>query len=747
MLVPTIASSPVATDSEGQVAHAAAPVDDALAFLGEESAGPRRRAGPQPAVAPKPGAAAVAAEQMPTKNQPAAPPVADAVSVPGLSDRSSQRGHPHRSKKKKKGLPSWLITTIAALSVAAVVGIGLSVYISSQIKPRSSAGTSASANDSKKAGKTDAKSKYPLLAIDWPENQRAGAELFVNDEKREIPLTGPIEIPLPPSKEQYHFRLQRRGFRPKVFARASGKDDQGYTVSQWEAVTQGLDWPQDIEAAKKTAAADHKNVLVVFDASDSKESRFASNRFIEAVALRKEFRERAGKAYVSVYIDNPQEAEAQGRVDNADRNRKLTEAFGITVFPTVVVADPQGRPFGILEGYKINGINAFLEILGEWQADSKTLFDLLAKTDKGAADPDLARKALDFLEMNKLERFYADAVNKLTARLPTSEEHAVTKEWADHWKQSFWRAAQNPDEAKRIVGEFDQWKKTRTFKDPDMGAVLHLAAASILARLGPELRKEAAEKCKEGLAFKPHDPYLRSLLEQFSLALSGKSGVIPVGSGTGFCIAEGNYVLTNYHVIEGAKEIKVHLNGDQERHPAKLIADSETDDMALLKIDLPAGEKLVPMPLAETSVAIGEDVCALGFPSVMSQNSTLTFTKGVVSTVPDPRDEDGFIATDCRVNPGNSGGPLCNFSGNIAGMVTAKSHISSREDSYGLVIPADRLRKFLMEKLPRESRELPPPLARTTNLKADEIGKRVALSVVYIENLQEMRVLRQDPQQ
>jgi S1-C subfamily serine protease len=78
-----------------------------------------------------------------------------------------------------------------------------------------------------------------------------------------------------------------------------------------------------------------------------------------------------------------------------------------------------------------------------------------------------------------------------------------------------------------------------------------------------------------------------------------------------------------------------------------LIADDEAGDMALLKIELPAARKLVPIPLSETGVKIGEDVCALGFPGVMSESITLTLTKGVVSTLPAPDDDDGYIATDC----------------------------------------------------------------------------------------------------
>ena len=233
--------------------------------------------------------------------------------------------------------------------------------------------------------------------------------------------------------------------------------------------SKGIDWEQDFDAAKKTAAGEHKNVLILFDASDAKESSFASSRFAEAVAKRKEFRERADKEYVCVYIDNPENAEAQGKVENADRNRKLTEKFRITVFPTVVVTDPQGRPFGIMEGYKINGINAFLELMDKWAADGKSLFDLLAKIDampKGSANADLVGKVLDFLEMNKLDRFYRDTIKDLTARLPKGEGRPVTKELAEMWMQRFERATRNPDEVKKVVEEFDQWKKTQDLQRP-----------------------------------------------------------------------------------------------------------------------------------------------------------------------------------------------------------------------------------------------------------------------------------------
>ncbi len=743
---PAVAISSSDTTSGDQDADPAPPADDGLSFLADEMDGPRHRP------ATKLRAVPAVVEQASAEDESIDAVAGDAVSIPSLAARSPKtKGappslFPHPSKKKKKDLPAWLIPTIAAVGAAAFLAIGAAIYLTffmaSKSKPGSvstaGSSTASGSKDSGKPGKVEP--KVPVLSIDWPENQRVGASLFVNDDKREIDLKGPILIPLPPSSTQYRFRLERRGFQPKKFARASQQDDQGYTVSEWEPVLQGIDWEQDFEAAKKTAATHNKNVLLLFDASDSKESSFASSRFAESVALRKEFRERAEKEYVCVYIDNPQKADSQGRVENADRNQEFTKKFRIEVFPTVVVTDPKGRPFGIMEDYKINGINAFLELMDKWDADGKSLLDLLARIDalpKESPNSDLVGKALDFLEMSKLDRFYGHTIKKLTARLPKGEGRPVTKEAYEYWMRTLDRATRNPDQAKKVVDEFDQWKKNRIFKNHDMGAALHLAAAFVLNQLGPDHRKEAAQKVKEGLAFEPRDPRTRGLLEQFNQALTGERGEMPRGSGTGFCIAEGNYVLTNHHVINGAKKINVHLNGEKEKYSAKLIADNEAGDMALLKIDLPAAKKLTPIPLMASDVKIGEDVCALGFPGVLSQNITLTLTKGIVSTLPgSPEDNDGFIATDCKVNPGNSGGPLCSFFGGIAGMVTAKSHNTSSEDSYGLVIPVARLHKFLTENLPADARRPPPNRAKTANLKLSDLAEKFAPSVVYIENLQ-----------
>ena len=303
-----------------------------------------------------------------------------------------------------------------------------------------------------------------------------------------------------------------------------------------------IDWEQDFEEAKKTAASEHKNVFIFFDASDAKESSYASGRFKEAVAKRDEFRKRADKEFVCVYIDNPKNAEAQDEVKDANRNGKLTEKFGIKVFPTVVVTDPKGRPFGFLEGYKINGINPFLALMDKWAADGKQLFALLAKFDampKESPNADLAGEVLDFLEMSKLDRFYAHTIKKAIACLPKGEGRPVTKELAEIWMRRLAMAARNPDEAKKVIDEFDQWKKTRTFKDREMGARLaprrglNPGAARPPQRGRPEVQRRSGPSTAQ-----PHGAVLSRTVQPHSSVEPGKPVLMPVSSGTGYCIAK-----------------------------------------------------------------------------------------------------------------------------------------------------------------------------------------------------------------
>jgi predicted Zn finger-like uncharacterized protein len=143
-----------------------------------------------------------------------------AVATPGVQQARNARKAVIAPRLRT---PGW--ATVAAAGLGGIVLLlGVIIYVA----------TNNESNTKKAAETRKPQKKVPVLSIDWPESQRARAVLFVNDEMREVPPTGAIEIPLPPSKEQYQFRLERTGFQPKKFGRGSQGDDQGYTVSEWE---------------------------------------------------------------------------------------------------------------------------------------------------------------------------------------------------------------------------------------------------------------------------------------------------------------------------------------------------------------------------------------------------------------------------------------------------------------------------------------------------------------------------------
>ena len=497
------------------------------------------------------------------------------------------------------------------------------------------------------------------------------------------------------------------------------------------------DWIQDFDEAKKQAADGHKNVLIVFDASDAPASKFASSRFNESVASMKDFIDRADKEYVCVYIDNPAGDEAKKKVRDLARNQNLTKRFRIAVFPTVVVTAPDAHPFGIMEDYKINGVIPFLELMDKWQEDRATLFPLLARI--GAAekpDPKLLKQAISFLRLNKLDRIYRNTIENWSPHIPAGEIDEVTQQEGELWLQKLAMATSNPDQVKKIVDEFDEWKKGRTFKNRDMGAGLHLAAAIVLARIG--MRAEAAQKCKEGLAYGPRDPALGVPVGAVQGSLDRRIGRTPNPA----CRIRHRLLyrrrqLCPYEPPRHRRSEEDHGAFERRREEIPGATGRGQSRGRHGRIENRHARRQQPraLPLAAKDAAIGDEVCTFGWPGLLNDNPTSTLTKGVVSTI---HREEGFLVTDCKIEHGNSGGPLCSVSGCcIAGMVTAKTATrQGLNESYGLAIPVSKLRKFLMENLPAAVRDKLPPPSAASGGKLSDLVKLIQPLTVYVENYQ-----------
>src|SRR5207253_1333082 len=107
-------------------------------------------------------------------------------------------------------------------------------------------------------------------------------------------------------------------------------------------------------------------------------------------------------------------------------------------------------------------------------------------------------------------------------------------------------------------------------------------------------------------------------------------------------------------------------------------------DLALIRIQVPEQVTLQPLQVCGQRAANrGEQVMALGFPLGDVFGSGLKLTTGVISATPEAGNNQMLIL-DARVNPGNSGGPLCDSFANVIGLVTAKSFTGGRIDSYGM---------------------------------------------------------------
>jgi serine protease Do len=167
------------------------------------------------------------------------------------------------------------------------------------------------------------------------------------------------------------------------------------------------------------------------------------------------------------------------------------------------------------------------------------------------------------------------------------------------------------------------------------------------------------------------------------------------GLGSGVIVTRDGYILTNNHVVDGAKEVKVTLQDGRE-FTAKVIGRDPKSDIAVVKID---AKDLPTVALADSEkVEIGDVVLAIGNPFGVGQ----TVTSGIVSAKDRGNmgieDYEDFIQTDAAINPGNSGGALVDINGRLIGINTAILSRSGGSQGVGFAIPSD-LARTVMESL------------------------------------------------
>ena len=228
----------------------------------------------------------------------------------------------------------------------------------------------------------------------------------------------------------------------------------------------------------------------------------------------------------------------------------------------------------------------------------------------------------------------------------------------------------------------------------------------------------------------------------------GQQEYTQTAAGSGIVISEDGYILTNNHVISGADKITVYVmpedgKSEETTYDATLVASSESNDIAVLKID---AEGLTPAVFGDSDqLEIGELAVAIGNPMGSVHGSV---TAGIISATERELTIDDVtisaIQTDAAINPGNSGGGLFDSFGNLIGIVYAKSSSVSIE-GIGYAIPVNDVKELIdqminePEKLEAQTKGSQIMLGITIVDITEAMSKQYSMPVgVYIREVSEM---------
>jgi 2-alkenal reductase len=186
------------------------------------------------------------------------------------------------------------------------------------------------------------------------------------------------------------------------------------------------------------------------------------------------------------------------------------------------------------------------------------------------------------------------------------------------------------------------------------------------------------------------------------------TAAVAKGAGSGFVWDGNGHVVTNNHVVEGARSVFVQLDAG-EPVEARIVGTAPDYDLAVVRLTR-AQRGLRPIPLGTSrDLRIGQAVYAIGNPFGLQR----TLTQGIVSALDrelpttDFREVAGVIQTDAAINPGNSGGPLLDSAGRLVGVNTAIRSESGSSAGIGFAIPADLVNRVVPSLISRGRAPLP----------------------------------------
>src|SRR5580700_758748 len=222
---------------------------------------------------------------------------------------------------------------------------------------------------------------------------------------------------------------------------------------------------------------------------------------------------------------------------------------------------------------------------------------------------------------------------------------------------------------------------------PASSAQLQLSYAPVVQRVAPAVVNVYASHVVENQNPFMADPFFR----QFFGGGGMPREMVQRSLGSGVLVDASGLIVTNYHVIEGASDVKIAL-ADKREFPADIVLKDQRSDLAVLRIK-GASERFPTLEFANSDeLQVGDVVLAIGDPFGVGQ----TVTHGIVSALARSQvgtsDYQFFIQTDAAINPGNSGGPLVDLNGRMVGINSAIYSRSGGSQGIGFAIPANMVR-------------------------------------------------------
>ena len=222
---------------------------------------------------------------------------------------------------------------------------------------------------------------------------------------------------------------------------------------------------------------------------------------------------------------------------------------------------------------------------------------------------------------------------------------------------------------------------------PASSAQLQLSYAPVVQRVAPAVVNVYASHVVENQNPFMADPFFR----QFFGGGGMPREMVQRSLGSGVLVDASGLIVTNYHVIEGASDVKIAL-ADKREFPADIVLKDQRSDLAVLRIK-GASERFPTLEFANSDeLQVGDVVLAIGDPFGVGQTVTHGIVSAVARTQVGISDYQFFIQTDAAINPGNSGGALVDMNGRLVGINSAIYSRSGGSQGIGFAIPANMVR-------------------------------------------------------